>query len=66
MEAIWQQGINTLVKVFPYDAVDIMRLSQDDLHNPRQFDSVKDLYSNRQHSFPLSVSNSTFVHFLIF
>jgi hypothetical protein len=46
MEAMSQQGINTLVKVFSYDVAEMIRLLQDYLYNPRQFDSVKDLYSN--------------------
>jgi hypothetical protein len=46
MEAMWQQSINTLAKVFFYDVAEITRLFQDYLYNPRQFDSMKDLCSN--------------------
>jgi hypothetical protein len=46
IQAICQQGINTLSKVFFYDVAEMMRLLQDYLYNPRQFDSVKDVYSN--------------------
>jgi hypothetical protein len=46
MEAMWQQGIEILAKVFSYDVAEMIKLFQDDLYNPCQFDSVKGLYSN--------------------
>jgi hypothetical protein len=49
MEVMWQQGIDTLAKVFAFDVAEMTRLFQDYLCNPRQFDSVKDLYSEYPH-----------------
>jgi hypothetical protein len=49
MEAMWHQGIETLNKAFASDVVEMTRLFQDYLYDPRQFDSVKDLYSNYRH-----------------
>jgi hypothetical protein len=46
METMRQQRVDTLVKVFSYDATEIIRLFQDYSHNLRQFDSMKDLYLN--------------------
>jgi hypothetical protein len=46
MEAMWQQGIDTLAKVFSYNVAETVMLFQDYFYNPRQFDSVKDLYSS--------------------
>jgi hypothetical protein len=46
MEAVLQQGIDTLAKVFYSDIAEMIRLFQDNLYNQRQFDSGKDLYSN--------------------
>jgi hypothetical protein len=46
MEAMWQQGINTLAEVSSYNVAEMIILFQDYLYNPRQFDSVKDPYSN--------------------
>jgi hypothetical protein len=46
MEAMWQQGIDTLAKVFSYDVGQMIRLFQNDFSNPRQFDSVKDFSPN--------------------
>jgi hypothetical protein len=49
MEAMWQQGIDTLAKVFSHDAAEMIGLFQNYLDNPRQFDSMKDLHSNCPH-----------------
>jgi hypothetical protein len=49
MEAIWLQGIDILAKMFSYDSAEMIRVFQDCFSNPRQFDSVKDLYSNYPH-----------------
>jgi regulator of sigma D len=46
MEAMWQQGIDTLAKVFSYNVIEMMMLFQDSLYNPRQCDSMKDQCSN--------------------
>jgi hypothetical protein len=46
MEAMWQHGIDTLAKVFSYNVTEMIGLFQDYLYHPRQFDSVKDRYSN--------------------
>jgi hypothetical protein len=46
MEAMWQQGINRLAMVFSYNVVEMIMLFQDYLYNPRELDSVKDLYLN--------------------
>jgi hypothetical protein len=46
MEAMWQQNIGTLVKVFSDDVAEMIRFFQDYLYNSRQFDSAKDLSSN--------------------
>jgi hypothetical protein len=48
MEAMWQQGIDTLAKMFSCNVAEMIMLFQDYLYNLRQFDSVKDLYSNDQ------------------
>jgi hypothetical protein len=46
METMWQQDIDTLVKVFGHNVAEMIRLFQDYLYNRRHFDSVKDRYSN--------------------
>jgi hypothetical protein len=46
MEAMWQQSIDTLAKVFSDDVVEMIMLFQDCLYNSRQFDSVTNPYSN--------------------
>jgi hypothetical protein len=47
METMWKKGFVTLSKSFHNDAAQMIGLFQDYLDNPRQFHSVKDLYTNR-------------------
>jgi hypothetical protein len=46
MDSVWRQGINTLAKAFSCNAAEMTMFFQDYLYNPRQFDSVKDTYSD--------------------
>jgi hypothetical protein len=46
IEAMWQQGMGTLIKVFSYNVAKMIMSLQDCLCNPRRFESVKDLDSN--------------------
>jgi hypothetical protein len=46
MEAMWQQGIDTLVQVFSCNVAEMIMLFQDCFYNRCQFDSVKDGCSN--------------------
>jgi hypothetical protein len=52
MEATWQQGVKILDKTFSPDIAEMTRLFQDYSCNPRQFDSIKDIYL----SYPQFVS----------
>jgi hypothetical protein len=46
MEAMRQQGIDTLAKMFSYDVAEMIMFFQGYFYNPRQFDSVEDRDSN--------------------
>jgi hypothetical protein len=46
METMWKKGVVTLSKAFHYDVAQIISFFQDYLDNPRQFHSVKNLYTN--------------------
>jgi hypothetical protein len=46
MEALRKKGIIPLAKAFYCDFAQMISLCQDDLDNPGQFDSVKDLCKN--------------------
>jgi hypothetical protein len=46
MQAMWQQGIGRLVEMFSYGVAEMITLFQDYFYIRRQFDSVKDRYSN--------------------
>jgi hypothetical protein len=46
MEEIWQELIDTLVKVFSDDVAEMTMVFQDYLYNARQFHSVKYPYSD--------------------
>jgi hypothetical protein len=46
METMWKKGVVTLSKAFHYDVAQMISLFQIYLDNPRQFHSVKDLYTN--------------------
>jgi hypothetical protein len=45
METIWQQGIDTLAKVFSYIVAEMIMFFQYYFYRPSQFAPVKDLYS---------------------
>jgi hypothetical protein len=46
METMWKKAVVTLSKALRYDVAQMISLFQDYLDNPRQFHSVKDLYTN--------------------
>jgi hypothetical protein len=62
---MWQQGIDIVTNVFSSDVTEMIRLSQDYLYNPGQFDSVKDRYSSYPQFISVAASNSTLIHLLI-
>jgi hypothetical protein len=62
MEAMWQQGIDTLAKMSSYDIAKMIRLLQDCVYNPRQCDSMRDLYSNYRNLFPLPATRRLFIY----
>jgi hypothetical protein len=45
---MWQQGVDTLAKMLSDSVAETLMLFQEYLCSLRQFDSVKDLYSNYQ------------------
>jgi hypothetical protein len=46
MKTMWKKGVVTLSKAFHYDVAQMISVFQDHLDNPRQFHSVKDLFTN--------------------
>jgi hypothetical protein len=46
MKTMWKKGVVTLAKPFHHKVAQMISLFQDYLDNPRQFHSVKDLYTN--------------------
>jgi hypothetical protein len=43
---MWQQGVDTLAKVFSYNIAEMIRRFQDYLYSPGRFDFGKNLCSN--------------------
>jgi hypothetical protein len=64
---LWKQGVDTLGKAFSYDIAQIINLFQDYFDNPRQFGSVKGLYSNYQRYVSIAsqrFDNRSFLDFM--